>query len=59
MIYSKDFKKIRTQTYTKEISPLRYSGTKNNQMKLKKVIVSNNTLDGFEISGYLKKVRVR
>jgi hypothetical protein len=23
-------------------------------MKLKKVIVSNNTLDGFEISGYLK-----
>jgi hypothetical protein len=54
MIYSKDFKKIHTQTYTKEISPLRYSGTKNNQMKLKKVIVSNNTLDGFEISGYLK-----
>jgi hypothetical protein len=25
MIYSKDFKRIRTQTYTKEISPLRYS----------------------------------
>jgi hypothetical protein len=24
MIYSKDFKRIRTQTYTKEISPLRY-----------------------------------
>jgi hypothetical protein len=25
MIYSKDFKRIITQTYTKEISPLRYS----------------------------------
>jgi hypothetical protein len=59
MIYSKDFKRIRTQTYTKEISPLRYSRYKNNQMKLKKVIVSNNTLDGFEISLLKKPVRVR
>jgi hypothetical protein len=48
MIYSKDFKRIRTQTYTK-ISFKILLGTKNNQMKLKKVIVSNNTLDGFEI----------
>jgi hypothetical protein len=54
MIYSKDFKRIRTQTYTKEISPLRYSRYKKQSNEAQKVIVSNNTLDGFEISGYLK-----
>jgi hypothetical protein len=41
----------------KEISPLPL-GTKNNQWSSKKVIVSNNTLDGFSLVT-LKPVRVR
>jgi hypothetical protein len=54
MIYSKDFKRIRTQTYTKEISPLRYSRYKKQSNEAQKSNCNNTFLDGFEISGYLK-----
>jgi hypothetical protein len=56
VVYHKDFKKNSyTNMYQRNMSFKVLLGTKNNEARLKKVIVSNNTIDSFEITEYLER----